>query len=158
MPGPCRPDAHGSISTSVGPLDPITHTRSFFTPVATLAYPDPTTLALGTDACGLTRPTSGPFSLPACGAIGDVGRNTYHGPRGFYSDLSVSKNFLITERFRAQFVFDAFNVFNHPVLAFSQNNGANSCVDCQGGTNGKITGLEQGTSMRALQFAIRLAF
>jgi hypothetical protein len=156
--GPCRPDAHGTISTGVGPLDPITHTRTFFTPVAPLAYPDPNTLPVGTDACTLDRPTSGPFSLPACGTIGNVGRNTYHGPRGFYSDLSVNKSIPITERFRAQFIFDAFNVFNHPVLAFSQNNGANGCVDCQGGNNGKITGLEQGTSMRALQFAIRLSF
>ena len=62
------------------------------------------------------------------------------------------KAFAITERFRAKFVMDAFNVFNHPVFAFSANNGANGCVDCQGGNNGKITGLEGGTGMRQIQF------
>ena len=53
---------------------------------------------------------------------------------------------------------DAFNVFNHPVYAFSANNGANPCIDCGGGNNGKITGLEGGTTMRQLQFAIRFDF
>jgi len=53
---------------------------------------------------------------------------------------------------------DAFNVFNHPVYAFSANNGAQTCIDCQGGNNGKITGLEGGTSMRQLQFAVRFDF
>jgi hypothetical protein len=53
---------------------------------------------------------------------------------------------------------NAFNIFNHPVYAFSQNNGANGCVDCQGGNNGKITGLEGGTHMRQLEFAVRFEF
>jgi hypothetical protein len=53
---------------------------------------------------------------------------------------------------------DAFNIFNHPVYAFSQNNGLNGCVDCQGGNNGKITALENGTTMRELQFAVRFDF
>jgi len=49
-------------------------------------------------------------------------------------------------------------VFNHPVYAFSANNGGNTCVDCQGGNNGKITGLEGGTNMRQIQFALRFDF
>jgi hypothetical protein len=53
---------------------------------------------------------------------------------------------------------DAFNVFNHPVYAFSQNNGASTCIDCQGGNNGKITDIENGTTMRQLQFALRFDF
>ena len=57
--------------------------------------------------------------MPACGAIGNIGMNVYHGPGGFYSDLSVSKAFGITERVRARFVTDFFNIFNHPVYAFS---------------------------------------
>ena len=75
-----------------------------------------------------------------------------------YSDLSVSKSFSIGERAKAKFVFDAFNVFNHPVYAFSAQNGANTCIDCQGGNNGKITGLEDGTRMRGLQWALRFDF
>jgi hypothetical protein len=123
-----------------------------------MAYPNPDTLPIGTDACTLARPTSGPFVANACGTIGNFGRNTFHGPKGFYSDLSVSKRFPITERLAAQFRMDAFNVFNHPVYAFSANNGAQTCIDCQGGNNGKITSLEGGTTMRQLQFAVRLDF
>jgi hypothetical protein len=157
--GPCRPDSTSSkLHTGVGPLDTVNHTRTFFTPVAQLAYPNPDTLAVGTDACTLPRPASGPFAVPNCGQIGNIGRNTYDGPRGFYSDMSITKSFAITEQVRAKFLMNAFNIFNHPVYAFSQNNGANGCVDCQGGNNGKITGLEGGTHMRQLEFAVRFEF
>jgi len=155
--GPCRPDkAAGSMHFGVGPLDPVNHTRTFFTPVAPIINPD--NYPVGTDVCSLAGTSSGPFALPACGTIGNIGKNVFHGPRGFYSDLSISKAIPITERFKARFIMDAFNVFNHPVYAFSANNGANGCVDCQGGNNGKITGLEGGTSMRQLQFALRFDF
>ncbi|HEX3103493.1 MAG TPA: TonB-dependent receptor [Terriglobales bacterium] len=158
--GQCRPNksGSGSFSPSLGSLDKTTHTINYFTPVAPLAYPNPDTLAIGTDACSLARPVSGPFSTPACGTIGNFGRNVFHGPKGFYSDLSVSKRFLVTERLSVQFRADAFNVFNHPVYAFSANNGAQTCIDCQGGNNGQITGLEGGTTMRELQFALRFDF
>jgi hypothetical protein len=157
--GPCRPNVgNGSLSLGVGPLNPVAHTRTYFTPVAPLAYPDPNTLPVGTDACSLARPISRGFTLPNCGNIGNLGRNSYTGPRGFYSDMSITKTFPITEQFRAKFLVNFFNVFNHPVFAFSQNNGANGCVDCQGGNNGKITGLEGGTHMRQVEFAIRLEF
>jgi hypothetical protein len=145
----CRPNkGHGSLNVGVGPLDPVRHTRYFFHPVANI----------------VSNP--GVFADPGVGNLGNVGRNSYHGPRGFYSDLSVAKSFVITERLRAKFVMDAFNVFNHPVYAFSANNGANTCVDCSNldktgadtGTNGKITALEGGTSMRQLQFAVRFEF
>jgi hypothetical protein len=155
--GPCRPNkVPGSFKMGVGKFDPVAHTVSYFSPVATIL--DPSTVPVGTDVCSLQQPASAPFALPGCGTIGNYGRNGFHGPSGFYSDLSVSKKFKIYERLTAQFRMDAFNIFNHPVYAFSANNGANNCVDCQGGTNGKITGLEGGTNMRALQFALRFDF
>ena len=156
--GPCRPNtAKGSgFSTGGSHFDPINHIVQYFTPVAALSYPDPNTLALGTDACSLTRPTSGPFALPACGTIGNIGRNTFHGPRQFTSDLSLLKNFAVTEKVKAQFRMDAFNVFNHPVLGFSSTQG-NTCVDCSGNA-GQITGLQADTPQRQLQFAVRVTF
>lgn len=137
--GVCRPDkGTGSFHTGPGKFDPITHTVTYFTPVTSLS--------------------SGPFADPGVGNLGNIGRNTFHGPSGFYSDMAAAKRFAITEGLSAQFRVDAFNVFNHPVYAFSANNGATTCIDCQGGNNGKITALENGTSMRQLQFAIRLDF
>ena len=155
--GPCRPNSTShKLHTGVGSLDPVNHTRTFFTPVAPLF--DPNAVPVGTDVCAMQRVASGPFSLPNCGQIGNIGRNTYNGPKGFYSDMSISKAFAITEQVRAKFLMNAFNVFNHPVFAFSSNNGANPCVDCGGGNNGKITGLEGGSHMRQLEFAVRFEF
>ncbi|PYX33263.1 MAG: hypothetical protein DMG80_06555 [Acidobacteria bacterium] len=157
--GPCRPNkVSGVFRVGVqGDIDPVNHNLTFFAPVPSLAI-DPNSVPVGTDLCTVARPTAGPFALPACGTLGNYGRNTYHGPRGFYSDLSVAKKFRVTERFTAQFRTDFFNLFNHPVYAFSANNGGNTCVDCQGGNNGKITNIEDGTSMRQIQFAIRFDF
>jgi len=139
--GICRPDkGSGSFHTGLGSLDPVHHNLTYFTPL-----PDITA-------------NPGPFADPGFGNLGNIGRNTYHGPSGFYSDLSIVKKFKIYERLNAQFRMDAFNVFNHPVYAFSANNGATTCIDCSGGNNGKITGLEGGTSMRQLQFAVRFDF
>ena len=139
--GVCRPNkGKGTLSTGVGSLDKVAHTITYFTPVPNI----------------VTNP--GVFTDPGSGNLGNIGRNTYHGPAGFYSDMSAVKKFHVTERLSAQFRVDAFNVFNHPVYAFSANNGANGCIDCQGGNNGKITALESGSTMRELQFAIRFDF
>jgi Carboxypeptidase regulatory-like domain/TonB dependent receptor len=161
--GPCRPNiGTGQLKTGV------TRTANgtfFFTPVATLsqALPtipnSPTDITGQDDSCGSTRPISGPFVLPACGQIGNVGFDSYTGPGAFYDDMSLSKTFTITERVKASFRFDAFNVFNHPVLAIP----GNTCVDC-GGSAGQITDIEADAApgspvgMRQLQFGIRLTF
>jgi hypothetical protein len=140
--GICRPNkGTGSFHTGVGKLDPVSETITFFTPINDIIL------------------NSGQaFADPGVGKLGNIGRNSFHGPAGFYSDLSVSKGFPIGERVKAKFVFDAFNVFNHPVYNFSANSGGNTCIDCSGGNNGKITGLESGTSMRGLQWALRVDF
>ena len=107
-------------------------------------------------------PLGGRFTDAGKGNIGNSGYNSLRGPAGFYSDLSVTKDFPITERVKMQFRMDAFNIFNHPVYAFSGNNGANACVDCANtavsSNNGRITDIEAGTTMRELQFALRLNF
>ena len=104
----------------------------------------------------------GPFTDAGKGNLGNAGYNSLRGPAGFYSDLSVTKDIPIVERVKAQFRMDAFNIFNHPVYAFSGNNGANACVDCQNtslsSNNGRITDIEAGTTMRELQFALRFTF
>jgi hypothetical protein len=42
------------------------------------------------------------------------GRNLFRGPFGVRFDMSLGKEFTLSERFRLRFNFDAFNVFNHP--------------------------------------------
>src|SRR5258708_9834537 len=62
--------------------------------------------------------------------------------------MSIFKNFTITERVKAQFQAEFFNVFNHPIYA-----NPNGCVDCSSG--GLITGLETHSLMRPLQLGVR---
>src|ERR1700687_143579 len=145
--GPCRPNATGTLKT--GTSRDSAGNLLWFTPLAKGALsqsPDvfSNTDLTGQDTCTVARPSSGPFSLPACGQIGNVGRNSYRGPRGFYSDMALSKTFSLTERYKAQFRLDAYNVFNHPVLGFNGSQG-NTCVDC-GSDSGRITDIENNNS------------
>jgi hypothetical protein len=157
--GPCRPNKVGSSTLATG-LSHQNGATFWFTPVPTLTQeiPKSPTDISGTDACAGPRPASGPFALPACGQIGNVGFDSYWGPHAFYDDMALSKNFALTERVRAQFRFDAYNLFNHPVLALP-----NSCFDC-GGQSGQITNIEADSApgapigMRQLQFGVRVTF
>ncbi len=165
--GPCRPVLQSGESFHTG----VTHSGGntyWFTPVSSLSQnvivdtAGEAAALNGVDSCGLARPTAGPFALPDCGQIGNTLRNSYRGPHAFFSDLSVAKNFNFTERVKAQFRFDAYNVFNHPVLGFSSTQG-NTCIDC-GGSAGQITNIEADASpnapngMRQLQFGLRVSF
>jgi outer membrane receptor protein involved in Fe transport len=158
--GPCRPNRVGGSGFSVGPRR-INGVWYDFVPVASLA-PQLTTADVGTDSCTLARPVSGPFALPACGTVGNGGVYSYTGPGAFSDDMSLTKNFVITERVKAQFRFDAYNVFNHPILGFNSSQG-NTCVDC-GGNAGQITDIESDASpgspngMRQLQFGVKVTF
>jgi len=143
--GICRPNK-GSGSFSMGPGSLQQRSAGgpyvqYFTPLTSLG---------------------GAFTDAGNGNLGNAGYNSLRGPAGFYSDLSVTKDIPIGERVKAQFRMDAFNIFNHPVYAFSGNNGANACIDCQNtavsSNNGRITDIEAGTTMRELQFALRFTF
>jgi len=140
--GPCRPNLVGSFSPSAGSLDPVKHQVVFFTPSATLASPGA---------------TAGAFQRPQPGTFGAVARNKFTGPGFFGANLAVMKNFTVTERVKAQFRVDAFNVFNHPVYGFSSTAG-NRCIDCSGTDAGLIKNIEDGTTMRQLQFGLRITF
>jgi hypothetical protein len=144
--GVCRPSkGSGSFSLSPGSLQhPVGQNpyRQFFTPLASL---------------------TGPFSDPGIGALGNIGFDSFRGPRAFFADAALMKNFSVTERVKAQFRMDAFNVFNHPVLGFNANQGGSgTCIDCAG--NGRITDIEADSSpgsttgMRQLEFALKFSF
>ncbi len=158
--GPCRPNLVGNGGLQTGVTKNANGTF-WFTPVSTLSEsPEIKTSAVnltGTDTCTIARPTAGSFALPACGQIGNAGFNTFRGPHAFYDDMALSKTFNITERYKAQFRFDAYNLFNHPVLALP-----NGCVDCANG--GQIGDIEADSApgapigMRQLQFGFRFTF
>ena len=152
--GPCRPDVSGSFHSGVGATSYTGDGRkrvAFFTPTDPWIYPQD-----GQDFCTETRLSGGGFSRPACSTIGNVKRNSLTGPAFFGTDASIVKNFHFNERYVAQFRMDAFNLFNHPVYGFNSQQG-NKCIDC-GGDAGQITSLENGTTMRQLQFAVRFTF
>ncbi|HKW32151.1 MAG TPA: TonB-dependent receptor [Candidatus Acidoferrum sp.] len=100
--------------------------------------------------------SGGAFSRPSAGTLGNIGMDSFRGPHLFTSNLSLAKNFRITERYRAEFRMDANNIFNHPVMGFNYTQG-NTCIDC-GGDAGRITNIENNTSMRLLTFGLRFSF
>ena len=51
----------------------------------------------------------------------ELGRNQGKGPKFFNIDMSVTKNFSITEGVRARFRAEAFNALNHPNFAIPEN-------------------------------------
>jgi hypothetical protein len=101
--------------------------------------------------------TGGSFSRPAAGTLGNIGFDSFRGPHLFTSNLSLAKNFRITERFKTEFRMDANNIFNHPVMGFNYTQG-NTCIDCAGTDAGRITNIENNTSMRLLTFGLRVSF
>jgi hypothetical protein len=135
--GPCRPNLVGTIRNG-------THNGS----PTSGGYWFQTTNGVTLSAAGQS---SGPWAQPALDTFGDVGRNTGRGPRLFNTDLALFKDFTITERAKAQFQFQIFNIFNHVNLDLP-----NGCVDCSNG--GSITNIAYGSQMRALQFGLKLSF
>jgi hypothetical protein len=156
----CRPNvttnaAVRGIEHSASSFDPVTHSRTLFTPVAPL---------------GAEGAVSGPFVRPAFGTFGNIGRNSFVGPTDYFADASLFKDFFITERVHAQFQFQAFNVFNHVPLGLPSATDAR-CVDCSansaayaGSEAGRITSVDSALSgsgqpyMRQLQFGAHVTF
>jgi hypothetical protein len=54
--------------------------------------------------------------------FGNSGRNLFRGPFQTRFDMSLAKQFTLSERFRLRFEADAFNIFNHPDFDTPNNN------------------------------------
>jgi hypothetical protein len=119
------------------------------TPLCDSPYSNPST---GVPDCPNFVTQTGPFTDPGIAQFGNVRRNQFTGPGELMSDMSLFKNFTITERVRAQFQAEFFNIFNHPVYA----NPGNQCIDCSGA--GVITGLFGDSQMRQMQLGFRVTF
>jgi Carboxypeptidase regulatory-like domain/TonB dependent receptor-like, beta-barrel len=142
--GPCRPDKVGSVKDGTRSGDPNLP-----------GYWFQTTNGVALSAAGQS---DGPWAQPAVDTFGNVGRNSLRGPRYFDTDLSLFKNFSITERMKAQFQFQFYNIFNHVNLA--NPDGCVDCVDSNTGLNtgGKITGIAANSQLRSLTYGVKLSF
>jgi hypothetical protein len=160
--GPCRPNLKGGFHMGSGSFNNQTHQVVYFQPGPTMCD-SPYSFV---DSAGKTEydchvpgdvftqqivTTSGPFTDPGIAQFGNVQRNSFTGPGEFLSDMSIFKNFTITERVHAQLQLEFFNVFNHPVYG-----NPNGCIDCSSG--GLITGLESNSLMRQIQLGARITF
>ncbi|MGH9407348.1 MAG: carboxypeptidase regulatory-like domain-containing protein [Terriglobia bacterium] len=90
------------------------------------------------------------FMETPAGELGNAPRTfaSVRGPWQQYLDLSVQKNFQITERVRIQLRVDALNVLNHPLFQLPFNNdGGTQASDVFGGdvTNGNLTTAQYNT-------------
>lgn len=137
--GWCRPDLVGDWK----PTNPDRNQWFVTTPLAANGQVTPLTA---------NGQVLGPWGRPQRGTFGSVGRNRLLGPKFQQFDASLSKTFSITERFKAQFRAEMFNLPNQVNLA-----NPNACVDCPG-TAGRITNIFQLATMRQMQFGLRLSY
>jgi hypothetical protein len=93
--------------------------------------------------------TPSAFAMPTQYTYGNAGRNLIRGPKRYTTDLSLFKNFSITERARLQFRAEAFNAFNTPIFSNPQ-----SVFGTQAFGNINSTALDN----REIQLALKLSF
>jgi hypothetical protein len=99
------------------------------------------------------------FSSPCGGTgpcIGNLGRNSFVGPNFFDMDMSLFKNFKITERVNFQFRAESFNLLNRTNFTLPGNSGHNNIVDSLFGHAGATSG--NGFGPRNLQFGAKISF
>jgi len=90
------------------------------------------------------------FTFPVAGAIGTGGRNAFRGPRFFNVDMSLSKQFRLSEQHTISFRAEAYNLFNN--VNFGMPNANLS----EPATFGRISNTIG--SSRMLQMALRYDF
>jgi hypothetical protein len=139
--GPCRPNVVGEVR--------ITGDRNnYFTTTGGQPFPN--------RAAGYTGPSApvGPWQRPAIGTFGTAGYNSLRGPSYYDTDVAITKDIAISERYLVQFRTDFLNVFNRVNLG---NPGG--CVDCAStSAGGVITMLAPNAAQRQIEFSLRMQF
>jgi hypothetical protein len=96
------------------------------------------------------------FVVPANGTFGNAGRNLVRGPGLWQADTSLSKKFRISERFSAELMASAFNLFNRAQVGLPTADISSAAFGRITTTvNSSVTG--SGTP-RQFQFMLRVAF
>ena len=113
VPIPCYGRLNGCTAFASAPQE----IQALCTTAAMAPYSDATHQALAVralqnNACYVRN--GGVVTPPAYGTIGNAGRNTFWGPPFKNVDVSVAKLWRVTERTRAEFRAEFFNIFNHP--------------------------------------------
>lgn len=106
--------------------------------------------------CGSASVQSGlpVLSNPCLGCTGNLGRNQFQGPGQWSADMTLGKEFRVTERARIKFEWQAFNVFNRANFLLATTGG---------GANNKTTFLNFGQAAgtlnpRQMQFDLKISF
>lgn len=93
-----------------------------------------------------------PWAKAADGQFGNAKRGSLRGPAFFQTDLSIFKNFRITETVKAEFRAEVFNLFNNVNLGLPT-------TEVDNPNAGRITGLQfPNARMRQWQFGARIKF
>jgi hypothetical protein len=91
------------------------------------------------------------FAAPAFYSFGDAGRTDGYGPGLVNMDISILKDFFITERHRLEFRTEILNFLNHA-------NFANPVVAQGNAAFGQVISLEPGNQSRIVQFGLHYRF
>jgi hypothetical protein len=96
------------------------------------------------------------FAPQPLGTIGNTQRNSLAGPHFRHVDLSLFKNFPVTERVNMQFRVESYNISNTPNFFIANNNSSNQ----QFGNSafGTISATDPNYTPRQYQFALKLQF
>jgi hypothetical protein len=90
------------------------------------------------------------------GTVGNAVRNDVFGPRFRHVDLSLFKNFPVTERVNLQFRAEAFDISNTPDYYIPNNNAGNQ--ELGNATYDTVTASDPNYTPRELQFALKVQF
>jgi hypothetical protein len=96
------------------------------------------------------------FAPQPLGTIGNTARNSLYGPHFRDVDLSLFKNFAITEHVTTQFRVETFNISNTPNFFISNNSSANQSFGTA--AFGSISGTDPGYNPRQYQFVLKVLF
>jgi hypothetical protein len=107
--------------------------------------------------CTVAAPTANClFQVPT--GFGNLGRNTIVGPGFEDVDLAVYKDTRITERVKAQFRADTFNIFNHPNFGQPSRTVSVAANNTFGQISSTRSPIGDSGSSRQIQLALKLIF
>jgi hypothetical protein len=103
------------------------------------------------------------FTAPASGYLGNEPRNFLRGFASWQPDLSIRRQFALTEKANLQFRAESFNLINHPNFGAIYNNISSTtqfgnAYNTLNGQLGGLNSLYQIGGPRSFQLSLRIAF